>query len=54
MFYQDALEVEFARNVSGRSNSGWKVYYGRGVGPVALEFREDMSPAGTFKFYLGE
>jgi len=54
VFYQDALEVEFSRNVTGRSSSGWKVYYGKGIGPVALEFREDMSPSGTFKFYLGE
>ncbi len=52
--YADALEVAFTRTVENRSLSNWKVYYGKGIGPVALEFREDMSPTGTFKFYLGK
>lgn len=52
--YTDALEVGFTRSVSKASKSDWKVYYAKGIGPVALEFRETMSPSGTFKFYVGE
>ncbi len=52
--YKGALEVVFKHSVSGRSKSEWKAYYSKGIGPVALEFREDKSPSGVFKFYLGE
>jgi hypothetical protein len=54
VFYQDALEVDFSKSFDGRgSTANWSVYYGKNIGPVALEFNEDMEPAGTFKFYLG-
>jgi hypothetical protein len=52
--YKDALEVSFSRSVGNRSDSKLSVYYAKGIGPVALEFRENMLPAGTFKFYVGE
>jgi len=52
--YTDAMEVGFTKSIGNRSQSDLKVYYGRGVGPVALEFTENMAPSGTFKFYLGD
>lgn len=52
--YTDALEVVFAKSIKNRSKSDLRVYYAKGVGPVAIEFREDMTPTGTFKFYLGQ
>jgi hypothetical protein len=52
--YTDALEVVFKKQVASRSDSEWKVYYARGIGPVALEFRENQTPAGTFKLYIGQ
>ncbi len=54
MSYKDALEIVYNRKVEDRSNSNLSVYYGKGVGPVALEFSEDKSPSGTFKVYLGQ
>ena len=51
--YTDALEADFSRSIAGQSNSSFKAYYAKGIGPVALEFEEDMEPAGTFKLYLG-
>ncbi len=52
--YTDALEVVFKKQVANRSDSEMKVYYARGIGPVAVEFRENLTPAGTFKIYIGE
>lgn len=52
--YTDALEVVFTKNTFNRSKSESRIYYSKGIGPVALEFREDSSVGGTFKFYLGE
>ncbi|MBY0369881.1 hypothetical protein K2X33_04290 [bacterium] len=52
--YKDALEVNYNHQVATRSDSNLKIYYARGIGPVALEFRESMVPSGTFKIYVGE
>ncbi len=52
--YKEAMEVVFKKATANRSDSEMKVYYARGVGPVAVEFRENMTPAGTFKIYIGE
>lgn len=52
--YKDALEVVFKKSVKNRSDSEMKVYYARGIGPVALEFRENSTPSGTFKLYIGK
>jgi hypothetical protein len=54
VLYTDALEVVFNKTVANRSKSDWKAYYSKGIGAVALEFREDKSPSGVFKFYLGD
>jgi len=52
--YNDALEVALNRASDRGTYSNVKVYYAKGTGPVALEFRENSQPTGTFKFYLGE
>jgi hypothetical protein len=52
--YKDALEVVFTKSDFNRAKAESKFYYSKGIGPVALEFREDSSVGGTFKFYLGE
>lgn len=52
--YKDALEVVFTKTGMSRAKAESKFYYSKGIGPVALEFREDSSVGGTFKFYLGE
>lgn len=52
--YSDALEVVYQKQVYGRSDSNLRVYYAKGIGPVALEFRENLQPSGTFKVYVGE
>ncbi len=54
VLYSDALEVDFAKTLTDNSSTAnWSVYYGKNIGPVALEFNENLEPAGTFKFYLG-
>lgn len=52
--YKDALEVVFNKTIANRSSSDLRVYYAKGIGPVALEFRENATPSGTFKMYLGQ
>lgn len=52
--YRNALEIVFKKQVANRSDSEMKVYYAKGIGPVALEFRENLTPAGTFKLYIGD
>jgi len=52
--YKDALEVVFSKTGLNRAKAESKFYYSKGIGPVALEFREDSSVGGTFKFYLSE
>lgn len=51
--HSDTLELVLKAR-SGETSSETKVYYAKGVGPVALEFRETGLVGGTFKMYIGE
>ena len=46
--YQDAVKVELA---GGSAQT--QIYFAKGVGLVATEFRENSSPNGTAKVYFG-
>lgn len=45
--YPDVVEVSLS---GGESNT--EIYFAKGVGPVAVEFRETTMPAGTAKVYI--
>jgi hypothetical protein len=51
--YQDAMELKLEKENRG-SRSNVSVYFAKGVGAVALEFRETGSVGGTFKVYIGD
>lgn len=51
--YKDSLELKLEKsNEDSRSNVS--VYFAKGVGAVALEFRETGAVGGTFKIYIGD
>jgi hypothetical protein len=52
--YKDALELKLTRANRDDSRSDLSVYFARGVGAVALEFRETGPVGGTFKVYIGD
>jgi|GEM_PF-2650444 len=51
--YSDTMELVLKRK-NRDSSSETKVYFAKGVGPVALEFREGGMVGGTFKIYIGQ
>ena len=51
--YSDTMELVLKRK-NHDSISETKVYFAKGVGPVALEFREGGLVGGTFKTYIGK
>jgi len=51
--YSDTMELVLKRK-NRDSSSETKVYFAKGVGPVALEFREGGAVGGTFKIYIGQ
>lgn len=51
--YRDAMELRLERS-SRDVASNVSVYFAKGVGPVALEFRETGAVGGTFKIYIGD
>jgi hypothetical protein len=52
--YKDAMELKLEKSNPDSSKSNVSVYFAKGVGAVALEFRETGSVGGTFKLYVGD
>jgi len=52
--YKDAMEIKLEKQNRGSSKSNVSVYFAKGTGAVALEFRETGSVGGTFKMYIGK
>lgn len=52
--YKDAMELKLEKGNPDNSKSNVSVYFAKGVGAVALEFRESGLVGGTFKIYVGD
>lgn len=52
--YKDAMELKLEKSNPDSSKSNVSVYFAKGVGAVALEFRETGMVGGTFKIYVGD
>jgi hypothetical protein len=51
--YRDAMELTLQKSPGNGTKSDVSVYFAKGIGAVALEFKESGSVGGTFKIYIG-